>query len=244
MLFVQLVFIKIKIECWSLITEVSSCCYSISNFSSKAFHCSFQNVWMAHLFAVESWKLVNIDIALVWNISAGSRSRLENHLWRRWNLSSAHSSLRKYDFKLSSFFKILLKQEARTVPFPNHGTCIIYIKWYTILKRYIIQVKVIFSCCKYALSCSTMFCFCHAHIVKVISNDFRSVSIIYMNTNWVHFLNTSVITAICATTIWINLTMFNYKVKTMCTKSLIYNCNGLGSGWLNYMIRQSYCLEI
>ena len=53
------------------------------------------------------FKLVNISIALVWNISAGSRRGLENHLWRCWNLSSAHYSLRKYDFKLSDFFKIL-----------------------------------------------------------------------------------------------------------------------------------------
>ena len=52
-------------------------------------------------------KYVNIDTALVWNISAGSRRGLENHLWRRWNLSSTHSSLRKYDFKLPNFFKIL-----------------------------------------------------------------------------------------------------------------------------------------
>ena len=55
----------------------------------------------------------------------------------------------------------------------THGTCIIYTKWYTILQRYILQVKFIFNCCKYAPSCSTMLTSCQAHIVvKVISNDF------------------------------------------------------------------------
>ena len=45
--------------------------------------------------------------------------------------------------------------------------------------------------------------------------------VIYANTNWEHFLNASVNTAVCATTVWIILTMLNYKVMKMCTKNLI-----------------------
>ena len=108
------------------------------------------------------------------------------------------------------------------VPFLNHGTCIIYTKWDTIFKMYIVQVKIIINCCKHAPICSTMFPLCQADILKVISNNFGSAKIIYTNTN------TSVPTAICATTISIILTLLNDKAMTMCAKILIYNCSSFG----------------
>ena len=114
------------------------------------------------------------------------------------------------------------------VPFLNHGTCIIYTKGDTIFKMYFVQVKVIINCCKHAPICSTMFPLCQADILKVISNNFRSAKIIYTNTSWVQFLNTSVPTAICATTISIILTLLNDKAMTMCAKILIYNYSSFG----------------
>ena len=127
--------------------------------------------------------------------------------------------------KISEFFS--LKREAREFLFP---TMVLALStWYTILVYCPSQSN--FQLLQYARSCSPMFPFCQAHIIKVISNEFRSVNIICTNTNWIRFLNTSVITAICATTRWIILTMLNYKVMTICTKSLIYSSNGLGSCW-------------
>ena len=64
MLLVTLIIMKIETECQSLITEKGRCYYLTVTFLSKAFYCSFKNVWMALFFAVPK-KMVNIDIELV-----------------------------------------------------------------------------------------------------------------------------------------------------------------------------------